>query len=140
MGARERLVSAFVAAFLVLKITEGLLALEAWPLSHVPMFSVRRPPDARPQRRTIHALRGGAWFELQPWQLGLNHDELSRRLLRHPDPGIGCGELLRAFNASRPPWRRVGKAYVERTTLARPGTGARDVVERFDCPLDADLS
>lgn len=139
MDNRERLLSAFVAAFVVLKIAEGLLALEAWPLSHVPMFSVRQPPEARPSRRTIHALRDGTWFEMRPWQLGLNPDELSRRLLRTADPGIGCGELLRAFNASRPPRRRLAKAYVERATLARPGTGASDVVERFDCPLEADV-
>lgn len=139
MDPRERLISAFVAAFVVLKVAEGLLALEAWPLSHVPMFAVRQPPEARPVRLSIQALRGGRWFEMLPWQLGLNRAELDRRLLAHADPGTGCGELLRAFNGSRPRQLRLAAAYVRRDTVARPGTDAADVVERFDCPLDAEV-
>ena len=135
MSAGEWLVTALVVAFVALKLVEALLFLEAWPLTHVPMFAVRRPPEARPTQLSIHALRAGQWFEVRPWQLGLNRDEVNRRLLRNADPRIGCGELLRAFNRSRPPYLRVEQAYVLRRSLARPGSGASDHETKLPCPL-----
>ncbi|MBM4244471.1 MAG: hypothetical protein FJ148_11745 [Deltaproteobacteria bacterium] len=136
MRTRELAVSCFVAAFVTLKLIEGFGALEAWPLTHVPMFAVRRPPEELPVRRTIEARRAGRWFELRPWQLGLNRAELAGRLLRDPDPGVGCGEVVREFNTRRPAWLRIEEAYVRALTVARPGSGARDVEHRFPCPLD----
>lgn len=135
MSLREWALSALIVAFVGLKLAEGLLALESWPLSHVPMFAERQPPDRRPARRSIQALRGGTWFELRPIQLALNPAEVNRRLVRDPDPGVGCGELLRAFNARKPARLRIEDAYVRVVTLARPGTGQEDVVATYPCPL-----
>jgi hypothetical protein len=132
------MLSAVFVAFVVLKIAEGSLAVESWPLSHVPMFASRQPPTSLPVRLSLHALRGGAWFEMQPFQLGLNRAELNRHLLRDPEPGAACGELLRGFNASRPRERRVDAAYVRELTLARPATGAADIERRSACPLGTD--
>lgn len=88
-------------------------------------------------RRSIQVRRAGRWFEMQPWQLGLNRAELARRLLRHPDPGVGCGELLRTFNARRLRSLQVEEAYVRTTIVARPGSGDTDLEQRFACPLAA---
>jgi hypothetical protein len=99
------------------------------------MFAVRQAPDARPLQLSIHALRAGQWFEVRPWQLGLNPGEVQRRLMRDADPAVGCGELMRAFNRSRPTYLRVDQAYVLRRSLARPGSDATDHEERFTCPL-----
>lgn len=137
MSLREWLLSALFVAFVALKVAEGWLAIESWPLSHVPMFAHYQPLDRLPMNFTIHAQRGGAWFVLQPWQLGLNQAELNRQLLRDIDPGRPCGVLLRAFNARRQPFLRVVSAYVERRTYARPHTAGSDLVERFPCPLPA---
>lgn len=136
MTLREWLLSALFVAFAAVKVAEGGLAIESWPLSHVPMFAHYQPLEQRPVNFAIHARRGATWFVMQPWQLGLNRDELNRQLLRDPDPGRPCGVLLRAFNARRRRFLRIASAYVERRTHARPHTGASDRVERFPCPLD----
>lgn len=135
MTRREWLLSALFVAFVALKVVEGVLAVESWPLSHVPMFAHYQPLDRSPVTFTIHARRRDAWLVLQPWQLGLNHAELNRQLLRDDDPGLPCGTLLSAFNARRPRSLHFAEAYVERRTHARPHTGASDLVERFTCPL-----
>jgi len=137
MGVREWLLSALFAAFVALKVAEGVLALEEWPLTNVPMYARARPASELPRRATIHALRRGAWFELRPFQLGLNRDELARRVLYAPDVAAACGELLRAFNAKRRPGIRVDAAYVRLVTVARPQAPEQASEQRIDCPLEA---
>jgi len=138
MTRREWLLSALFVAFVGLKVVEGVLAIESWPLSHVPMFAQYQGLDRLPVTDSIHARRGDAWLVLRPWQLGLNQAELNRQLLGDPDPGVPCGTLLRELNARRRPFLRFTAAYVERRTYARPHTGESDLVERFPCPLAAE--
>jgi hypothetical protein len=135
MPRREWILSGLFVAFVAFKVAEGVLAIESWPLSHVPMFAVRQGPESRPWRLAVYARRRGTWFEMQPFQLGLDKDELHRHLLAAADAGAACAELIDAFNTSRPPRRRVDAAYVSLTIVARPGSGARDTEQRTPCPL-----
>jgi hypothetical protein len=136
MSAREWLLSVLFAAFVVLKVAEGWLALEEWPLTNVPMYARSRPAHELPRRATIHALRRGAWFEMAPFHFGLNRDELAGRILYAADVGAACGELVRAFNARRRPILRVDAAYVRTVTVARPDAPERASDERVPCPLE----
>ena len=137
MRAREWLLSVLFAGFVALKIVEGACALESWPLSHVAMFAEPQPESRQPIRLAIYARRGDAWFEMRPFMLGLNPDEVGRQLLGEADPGPHCGALIDAFNAKRPAWRRVSAAYVQTSVLARPGTAQQASEHYADCPLQA---
>jgi hypothetical protein len=57
LSAGEWLLTLLIVAFIALKLAEALLFLEAWPLTHVPMFAVREAPDARPVRLDPRAAR-----------------------------------------------------------------------------------
>lgn len=135
MGAREWLLSVLFVGFVALKVVEGACALESWPLSHVPMFAEPQPESRQPMRLAIYARRGDVWFEMRPFMLGLNPDELGRQLLGEIDPGPRCGMLIDAFNAARPAPRRVSAAYLQRSVLARPGTDQVAFERYADCPL-----
>ncbi|MEW6268742.1 MAG: hypothetical protein AB1689_05520 [Thermodesulfobacteriota bacterium] len=138
MGAREWLLSLSFAAFVVLEVAEGWWAIEEWPLTHVPMFETLRPEHELPRRAALYALRGGRWFEMRPFHFRLNPDELGGRLLYGEDVAAACGELVRAFNASRPPERRVSAAYVLTTVVARPQAPERGSGVRTDCDLEGE--
>ncbi|HEY8516139.1 MAG TPA: hypothetical protein VIS07_11555 [Candidatus Binatia bacterium] len=135
MSAREWLLSLLFVAFFVLKVAEGWGELEEFPLTHVPMFRAAHPEWDLPRRLTLYGLRRGAWFEMRPFQFGLNPDQLKRRLLHSLDMAAACGELVRSFNASRPPERRVDAAVVVLTTVARPQAPEHGSVVRTKCAL-----
>ena len=137
MPRRQRILSVFFVAFILLKLTEGLARLESWPLTHNPMFSGYIPPKVIPHRIRLEGNRGGPWFDLEPSSFNLTRDEFVRLL--YFDLGnlsSNCGELGRLFNASRRlPAHRLSalRAHVE--LIARPGVMGAPPPEMVPCPL-----
>ena len=120
---RQWILSAFFVGFISLKLTEGLARLESWPLTHVPMFSGYIARNVVPHRIRLQGSRGGPWFELEPWDFNLTRDELVRRLYFDLDNlSSNCGELGRAFNASRRlPRQRLSALRAHFEPFPRPG-------------------
>jgi hypothetical protein len=137
MPLRQRILSAFFVAFIALKVAEGFLRWESWPLTHTPMFSGYIPRNVVPHRVRLEGSRGGPWFELEPSYFDLTRDELVRRLYFDlKNLGANCGELGRLSNARRrlPIQRlRALRAHVE--PIARPGVIAAPPPEIVPCPL-----
>jgi hypothetical protein len=141
MSPRERALSALFVAVLVLPVAEAGLRLEAWPLTAVPMFSQRIPPDVPVRHVTlVGTMANGATRELGPRHFGLTPDELARRL--PPDVrwlGRECGGLGRAYNARQPvPARRLTVLRAHVDVKARPGAPPPAVPHwTVDCALGA---
>jgi len=133
----QKLVSALIVAMLALKTAEGWFRLERWPLTNVPMFSVRVPPERLLWRVTLSATTGGSWFELGPLHLGLNKDDFGRRVPAEPLvllPGR-CGELGRIYNQAHP-GKQLTALQARVTKVLRPGLPDQVPEEHtVDCPL-----
>jgi len=137
MTLRQWILSAFFVAFIALKVAEGFLHWESWPLTHTPMFSGYIPRNVVPHRIRLEGNRGGPWFELEPSYFGLTRDELVRRLYFDlKNLAANCGELGRLSNARRRlPVERLSalRAHVE--PMPRPGVIAAPPAETVSCPL-----
>lgn len=136
MPPRQWLVSALIVAMIGLKLVEGALRIESWPLSNVPMFASYVARDTTPRRVILRGRTDGEWFDLPPAQLGLTDDEFTRRfagtLSRVP---LVCAELGKVYDASR----SRGKLHALEArvvTIPRPGVPVvyGDVV--VACPVD----
>jgi len=133
----QRLLSAFFLAVLALKVAEGVGQLDAWPLSPMPMFSRRVPPQATVWRVTLQARRGDAWIEIGPAAFALSDDELLRRLPADPIAlPVRCGELGRLYNAGHPGPGRLHELRAVVTKVPRPGSGDAPVAWLAQCPLE----
>jgi hypothetical protein len=124
MRAREWALSALFVVVLALPIAEGVMRLDAWPLTTVAMFSQRIPPTAPVRWVTlVGTMADGTVREMTALDFGLTANELGRRV--PPDVralGKGCSELGRAYNARpRPAERRLAKLRADVTVVARPG-------------------
>jgi hypothetical protein len=138
MPRPQRILSAFFVAFIALKVTEGVLRLESWPLTHNPMFSGYIPRNVIPHRVTLEGRRGGLWFDLDPSAFNLTRDEFVRRFYFDlGDLGANCGELGRLYNASRRlPLERLGALRAHVSPIPRPGfTGNLPPEMVVPCPL-----
>jgi hypothetical protein len=136
MRTGEWLVSALIVAFIGLKVAEGALRIESWPLSHVPMFAVRMGPDRAPVRISVVGRRGGAEVPLDAGDFGLTYDELRRRLRLGDDTIIDrCRRLGGAYNERVAPALRLEAIDVHFIRFPRPGmaAGPRSLV--VPCPL-----
>lgn len=121
MSPREWRLSIFFAAFVALKIAEGALRLDHWPLSNVSMFSQRQPVEVVPLRSRLVVTRGSGWFDLAPGDVRLSEDEFYNRLRPSDELAARCGTLLRSYNAKvAEPWRRLRAAAVVIEPIARP--------------------
>ena len=137
MGWREWLVSLLIVGVVALKIAEGAYRLEAWPLSSVPMFSKRIPPERVPWRIVLLGTRGGAQIELTAADFRLSPDELGRRLGRPIETlPQRCAQLGVLYNAdprfSATPLTALS---VRATKVARPGVPMIPVDVVLPCPL-----
>jgi len=133
---RQWLLSALFAALIVLKVAEAALRLESWPLTDVRMFSARVPPRVTPYDVTLHATRGGPWFELTAFDFGIGPEELRRRLPADIAvlPAV-CGDLGRLYNASHPGAGTLTGLRARVTRLQRPGVPSEPFDETVECPL-----
>lgn len=137
MRWREWLVSLLVVAVIALKVAEGAYRLEAWPLSSVPMFSKRIPPERVPWRIVLLGSRDGEQFELGAADFRLSPDELGRRLGRPIETlPQRCAQLGRLYNAD-PRFRAkpLTSLSVRATKVARPGVPMIPVDVVMPCPL-----
>ena len=138
MPRRQRVLSAFFVAFIALKVSEGVLRLESWPLTHNPMFSGYIPRNVVPHRVTLEGRRGGPWFELDPSHFNLTRDEFVRMLYFDlGNLGTNCGELGRLYNASRRlDSERLTDLRAHVSPMPRPGTTVNPPPEMMvPCPL-----
>jgi len=137
MPLQQRILSALFVGFIALKVAEGFLRWESWPLTHTPMFSGYIPRNVVPHRVRLEGARGGAWFDLEPSYFNLTRDELVRLLYFDlKNLAANCGELGRLSNASRRlPMQRLSalRAHVE--PIPRPGVMAAPPAETVPCPL-----
>lgn len=134
------LLSALFVAVVVLKVAEGALRLEAWPLTDVSMFHARQPFDVVPIRARLFGVRGEAVVELTPIDLRLSEDEFLTRLRDDPDFVRACSDLARDYN--RPLARRgrqadrIRAAYATREDIVRPGVERATTKLRVACAVD----
>jgi hypothetical protein len=85
-----------------LRAGEGWLQIESWPLSYVPMFATRVPPDVLSLRYQVQYLSDGAWRPRAAINLRLTKDELRRSLTHAPDLAARCSELGRIYRRRAP--------------------------------------
>ena len=140
MPPRQRLLSAFFVAFIALKLSEGFLRWESWPLTHTPMFSKYLARNVLPHRVTLQGRRGrdGPWFDLEPSYFNLTRDEFVRRLyFDRENLAANCGELGRLFNASRRlPTDRLSALRAHFEPIPRPGVAVNlPAGAMVPCPL-----
>ena len=137
MSRQQRILSAFFVGFFALKLAEGFLRLESWPLTHIPMFSGYIPANVIPHRVRLEGTRGGPWFDLDPSYFNLTRDELGRRL--YFDLGnlsANCGELGRLANASQPlPAQRLRALRANIEPIPRPTLTRAPAPKTVPCPL-----
>jgi hypothetical protein len=109
----------------VLKVAEGWLGLESFPLTNVSMFYERRPKDVVPIRARLVGVRQGETVELTWTDFGLNEDEFNTRLRDEDDLAQACGKLVQSYNRKRERWgrpaERLERAFGERVEVPRPG-------------------
>jgi hypothetical protein len=137
MGWREWLVSLLIVGVVALKIAEGAYRLEAWPLSSVPMFSKRIPPERVPWRIVLLGTRGGEQVELTAADFRLSTDELGRRLGRPIETlPQRCAQLGALYNADpRFAATPLTALSVRATKVPRPGVPMIPVDVVLPCPL-----
>ncbi len=130
------MLSAFFVAVIALKVAEAALRLESWPLTDVRMFSARVPPWVTPFDVTLLATRGGPWFPLTAFDLGLGPDGLRRRL--PPDLKVlpaACGELGRLYNTQHPGAGALAGLRARVRRVPRPGVPSEPFDQTVECPL-----
>ena len=129
--------SAFFLAFIVLKLAEGFLRLESWPLTHIPMFSGYIPANVIPHRVILEGKRGGRWFEVDPSYFNLTRDEFVRLLYFDlANLASNCGELGRLSNArQRLPNHRLTALRAHIAPIPRPGRVRAPAAQTVPCPL-----
>jgi hypothetical protein len=129
------MLSGLFVAVIALKLAEAAFRLESWPLTDVHMFSARVPPWVTPFDVALLATRGGPWFPLTSFDLGIDPDGLRRRL--PPDLKVlpaACGELGRLYNTQHPGAALTGlRARVLR--VPRPGVPSEPFDQTVECPL-----
>lgn len=134
----EWLVSLLIVGVVALKVAEGAYRLEAWPLSSVPMFAKRIPPERVPWRIVMMGSRGGGPpFALTAADFRLTPDELGRRLGRPIETlAERCGQLGALYNADpRFASRPLTALLVRATKVPRPGVPMEPVDVVLPCPL-----
>jgi len=138
MPRRQWILSAFFVAFVALKLTEGLVRLESWPLTHNPMFSGYIPRNVVPHHITLQGSRGGPWFDLEPSSFNLTRDEFVRLLYFDlANLSSNCGRLGRLFNASRRPGTHHLSALRARVEpIPRPGVTRAPPEQMVPCALE----
>ena len=136
MRRREQLVSAFILALVALRVGEGVLQLESWPLTYMPMFSARVSPDVLPLRIELEGESNGAWRPLPAVDFGLSEDELLSRLRGADGIAVRCAELGRIYNrrAGAAP-RRLHALRARLVEIARPGVAREAQIREVPCPL-----
>lgn len=127
--------SVLFVVFVAAKVAETAWQLEDWPLSYVPMFSVRLAPESLPRRIRLIAARGDEWLELGPSDLGLSRDELDARLVFARDLAAPCAELGRIYNRTRPPGAQLTQLYAKKEWIPRPGVPLAYPPSTTTCPL-----
>jgi hypothetical protein len=119
------LVSILIVAFFCLKVAEGWLGIESWPLTNVSMFYWRQPPEVVPKRARLFGVRGAATFEMTASDFWLSEDEFNTRLRDEDDLSQACGALVQSYNRRMlrrgRPQDRLTAAHALREELARPG-------------------
>jgi hypothetical protein len=138
MNWREWLISALIVTVVAVQIAEGVYRLESWPLSSVPMFSRRIPPERVPWRIVLLGTRrDGVPFVLTPADFRLTPDELGRRLGRPIETlPERCAQLGRLYNADpRFAANPLTALSVRATKLPRPGVPMIPVDATMPCPL-----
>ena len=137
MQRGEWLVSGLIVGLLVLHVAIGAFEIESWPLSNIPMFAVRQPPEVTPFRMTLIGRRGEEEIRLGPGAFGLTNTEFGRQLRGRGLTGLkeGCRRLADVYNRGRAPALRLEALEVRITSSPRPGVPS----ERYDvvlpCPL-----
>jgi hypothetical protein len=133
--------SALFLTFFTLKVAEGWLGLEAWPLTDVSMFLDRRPANVVPKRARLFGVREGMTVELTAADLRLSEDEFLTILRDDEDLGAACSTLVQSFNrrvtrlgATR---MRITAAFAEREEIPRPGIPRPPWRIRAECAVDA---
>jgi hypothetical protein len=138
MSTREWILSALFLAFLAVKVLEGALALDEWPLTNVSMFRDRHPPDDVPTRVRLWVDHGQGWLELRERDFLLSEDEFNLKLRGARDVESACKELIRIYARGARGKPRLLDAYAEREEIERPGV-PRDIARmRFPCLPEAD--
>lgn len=137
MPRRQRILSAFFVGFVALKLTEGFLRLESWPLTHIPMFSGYIPANVIPHRIVLQGNRGGPWFDLDPSYFDLTRDEFVRLLYFDFDNlASNCGELGRIANARQPlPAQRLRALRANIEPVPRPSSIRAPAPKTVPCAL-----
>jgi hypothetical protein len=134
MRRGEWLVSLLIVAVVALKVAEGAYRLEAWPLSSVPMFSKRIPPERVSWRITLIGTRGGQEIELTAADFRLTPDEFGRRLGRPIETlPERCAQLGALYNASAA--TPLTTLSVRAMKVPRPGVPMIPVDVTRPCPL-----
>jgi hypothetical protein len=130
------MLSAFFVAFIVLKVAEGTLRLESWPLTHIPMFSGYIPANVIPHRVVLEGKRGGFWYDLDPSYFNLTRDEFVRLLYFDlANLASNCGELGRLSNAQQLPGHRLTALRARVEPIPRPGRIRPPAAQAIPCPL-----
>lgn len=136
----QALLSVLFAAFFALKLAEGVLGLEAWPLTDVSMFHARQPFDVVPIRARLFGVRNGTTFELEPLDLRLSEDEFLTRLRDEDDLGRACSDFARDYNRRLVrrgrSAERITAAWATREEIVRPGFERRPWRIRVECAVD----
>lgn len=134
------LLSVLFAGFIALKLAEGALGLEAWPLTNVSMFHARQPVDVVPIRARLFGVRNGAPFELKPLDLRLSEDEFLTRLRDDEDLERACSDFARDYNRRLSRRGRLAEritaAYATREEITRPGVERLPWRVRVECAVE----
>jgi hypothetical protein len=135
MRAGEKAVSLLVVTFVALKVAEGALAIDSWPLSNVPMFSSRAPRELAPIRITLVGRRADRTFPVAAVDVGLTDDELAARLRGGPVESIPgrCGAILATYNATHGPPLRLDRLEARLERIPRPGVGGTPFEAMLPC-------
>jgi hypothetical protein len=136
----QALLSVLFVVFVALKLAEGTLGLEAWPLTDVSMFHARQPFDVVPIRARLFGVRDGATFELNPLDLRLSEDEFLTRLRDEEDLARACSDFARDYNRRLARRGRLAEqvtaAYATREEIVRPGFPREPWRIRVECAVD----
>ena len=139
MKPRECILSVFFLAFIGVKLAEGLLQIESWPLTHTPMFAEYKGPERSPMRVLLLGKRHGATSVLDPATFALADSEVEHqlrdRLTATGSFAAACRGLGRSLNERLSASRKLDTLTIRLEWVGRPGMEAPREPLEIPCSL-----